>query len=89
MIDPKHNYLLVREDFWHEGYAGEHEAADAAFHYADGEEPMRVLLVVREVDLSEWERCPNCGAAVEKGIWCWASLDCVAKRNTTTGPPCG
>lgn len=78
------NFLVVAHDFCHELHPNEVAAVAAAFQAADEGLLCRVFLLVREIDLNEWERCPDCGKAVEKGIGCW-SEECYEARMKT---PC-
>lgn len=71
MAEKLGKFVVVRENFWHKNFDNEVEAVDAALDDIEHTLPSRVLHVVQEIDLSQWERCPKCGRVVEEGFGCW------------------
>lgn len=81
MTEKLGKFVVVEGNFSHHGYNDEALAVARALTYNCGRNPARLLHVVQEIDLSQWELCPACGRAVEKAIGCWDE-ECVAYTET-------
>ena len=80
MTDKLGKFLVVKAEFWYLSCNTEPEAVADAFEYMSRNGNARVLHVVQEIDLSEWDCCPNCGKVVETAIGCWRT-PCLEARS--------
>lgn len=67
-------FVVVKRDFWHHAFNHEVDAIAAAYHHMSHSGPVRVLQIVREVDIgegSDWAPCEHCGRPIHNNTGCW------------------
>lgn len=79
VADKLGKFVVVKAEFWHLDFNDEVEAVAAAFEHMSHSGNVRLLHVVQEIDMSEWDCCPNCGKVVETAIGCWRT-PCLEAR---------